>query len=130
MKVIRVILLIKQGMREMMRLIHPNAVITVKVDKKPVADSVIDAVWGFFAAYVAVFVMMMLLLMASGLDQITSFSAVAATLNNLGPGLGKVAANYADINDFSKWVLSFGMLLGRLEIFTLLVLLTPTFWKK
>jgi len=130
MKVIRVILLIKQGMREMMRLIHPNAIITVKVGKKPVADSIIDAVWGFFAAYIAVFVIMMLLLMASGLDQITAFSAVTAALNNLGPGLGKVAANYADINDFSKWVLSFGMLLGRLEIFTLLVLLTPAFWKK
>jgi len=130
MKVIRVVLLIKQGMREMMRLIHPNALITVKVGTKPVPDSVIDAVWGFFAAYVAVFVMMMLMLMASGLDQITAFSAVTATLNNLGPGLGDVASNYAGINDFSKWVLSFGMLLGRLEIFTLLVLLTPAFWKK
>ena len=73
---------------------------------------------------------MMLLVMASGLDQITAFSAVAATLNNLGPGLGKVAYNYADVNDFAKWVLSFGMLLGRLEIFTLLVLLTPAFWRK
>lgn len=130
MKVIRVILLLKQGMREMKRLIHPSAVILVKIGKKPVADSVIDAVWGFFAIYVAVFVIMMLLLMASGLDQITSFSAVAATLNNLGPGLGDVAKNYASINDFSKWVLSFGMLLGRLEIFTLLVLLTPAFWRK
>jgi len=122
--------LLKQGMREMKRLIHPSAVILVKIGKKPVADSVIDAVWGFFAIYVAVFVIMMLLLMASGLDQITSFSAVAATLNNLGPGLGDVAKNYANINDFSKWVLSFGMLLGRLEIFTLLVLLTPAFWRK
>jgi len=130
MKVIRVILLLKQGMREMKRLIHPKAVILVKIGTKPVADSIIDAVWGFFAIYVAVFVIMMLLLMASGLDQITSFSAVAATLNNLGPGLGKVASNYASINDFAKWVLSFGMLLGRLEIFTLLVLLTPAFWRK
>ncbi len=129
-KVIRIILLLKQGMREMTRLIHPKAVILVKIGKKPVADSVIDAVWGFFAIYVAVFVLMMLLLMASGLDQITSFSAVAATLNNLGPGLGDVALNYSGINDFSKWVLSFGMLLGRLEIFTLLVLLTPAFWRK
>lgn len=130
MKVIRIILLLKQGMREMMRLIHPSALVTVKIGKKPVADSVIDAVWGFFATYVAVFVIMMLLLMASGLDQITSFSAVTATLNNLGPGLGDVAANYAGINDFSKWVLSIGMILGRLEIFTLLVLLTPAFWRK
>ncbi len=130
MKVIRIILLLKQGMREMMRLIHPNALVTVKIGKKPVADSVIDAVWGFFATYVAVFVIMMLLLMATGLDQITAFSAVTATLNNLGPGLGDVAANYAGINDFSKWVLSVGMILGRLEIFTLLVLLTPAFWRK
>jgi len=130
MKVIRVALILKQGMRELQRLIHPNAVIIVKIGKNPVANSVIDAVWGFFAIYVAVFVVMMLLLMASGLDQITSFSAVAATLNNLGPGLGDVAANYAGINDFAKWVLSFGMLLGRLEIFTLLVLLTPAFWRK
>lgn len=129
-KVIRFILLLKQGMRELTRLIHPNAIVTVKVNKKPVANSIIDAVWGFFATYIAVFVIMMLLLMASGLDQITSFSAVTATLNNLGPGLGDVASNYAVINDFSKWVLSLGMILGRLEIFTLLVLLTPAFWRK
>ena len=130
MKVIRVLLLFKQAMREMMRLVHPSAQVIVKVGKKPVSDSIIDAVWGFFAAYVAVFVFMMLLLMASGLDQITSFSAVAATLNNLGPGLGDVGANYEGINDFSKWVLCFSMLLGRLEIFTLLVLFTPAFWRK
>ncbi|VAW57501.1 Trk potassium uptake system protein TrkH [hydrothermal vent metagenome] len=130
MKVIRIILLLKQGMREMMRLIHPKAVILVKIGKKPVANSVIDAVWGFVAIYFAVFIIMILLLMASGLDQITAFSAVAATLNNLGPGLGDVASNYAGVNDFAKWVLSFGMLLGRLEIFTLLVLLTPAFWRK
>lgn len=130
MKVIRVVLLLKQGVREMTRLIHPNAVITVKIGKKPVSNSIIDAVWGFFATYIAVFVIMMLLLMASGLDQITAFSAVAATINNLGPGLGEVSANYSGINDFSKWVLSFSMLLGRLEIFTLLVLFMPAFWRK
>ncbi len=130
MKVIRVLLLFKQAMREMMRLVHPNAQVIVKLGQKPVSDSIIDAVWGFFAAYVAVFVVMMLLLMASGLDQITSFSAVAATLNNLGPGLGEVGADYDSINDFSKWVLCFSMLLGRLEIFTLLVLFTPAFWRK
>jgi trk system potassium uptake protein TrkH len=72
----------------------------------------------------------MLLLMASGLDQVTAFSAVAASINNLGPGLGDVANNYAGINDFAKWVLTFAMLLGRLEIFTLLVVLTPVFWRQ
>ncbi|HEY9050070.1 MAG TPA: potassium transporter TrkG, partial [Gammaproteobacteria bacterium] len=130
MKVIRVLLLLKQGMREMMRLIHPNAQVVVKIGKKPVSDSVIDAVWGFFAAYVGVFVVMMLLLMASGLDQVTSFSAVAASINNLGPGLGDVGANYASLDDFAKWVLCIAMLMGRLEIFTLLVLFTPAFWRK
>jgi trk system potassium uptake protein TrkH len=130
MKVIRVLLLIKQGQREMMRLIHPNAQVVVKIGKHPVNDSVIDAVWGFFAAYVASFVIMMLLLMVAGNDQITAFSAVAATINNLGPGLGDVSGNYAGLDSFSKWVLCFSMLLGRLEIFTLLVMFLPAFWRK
>ncbi len=130
MKVIRVLLLFKQGQREIIRLVHPSAQVTVKIGKQPVNNSVIDAVWGFFAAYVAVFVLMMLVLMFNGLDQITAFSAVAATLNNLGPGLGEVSANYASLSEFNKLLLSFSMLLGRLEIFTLLVLLTPAFWRK
>ncbi|NOQ87856.1 MAG: potassium transporter [Gammaproteobacteria bacterium] len=129
-KVIRVLLLIKQGQREIMRLIHPNAQVTVKIGKQPVNDSIINAVWGFFAAYVALFVLMMLVLMFNGLDQITAFSAVAATINNLGPGLGEVSGNYASLSDFNKLLLCFSMLLGRLEIFTLLVLLTPAFWRK
>ncbi len=130
MKVIRVLLLVKQGSREMLRLIHPSAKITVKLGSKAVDSRVIEAVWGFFSAYIGVFVVMLLLLMATGLDQVTAFSAVAATLNNLGPGLGEVGANYTAINDFSKWILCLGMLLGRLEIFTLLVILTPAFWKR
>jgi len=130
MKVIRVLLLIKQGQREIMRLIHPNALVTVKVGKQPVKNSIIDAVWGFFAAYVALFALIMLVLMFNGLDQITAFSAVAATINNLGPGLGEVSANYASLSDFNKLLLCFSMFLGRLEIFTLLVLLMPAFWRK
>ncbi|MCK4705730.1 MAG: potassium transporter, partial [Gammaproteobacteria bacterium] len=130
MKVIRVLLLIKQGQREMMRLIHPSAQVVVKLGRQPVSDRVINAVWGFFAAYVAVFVFMMLLLMLTGNDQITAFSAVAATINNLGPGLGDVSANYASLGVFDKWVLCFSMLLGRLEVFTLLVLFMPAFWRK
>jgi trk system potassium uptake protein TrkH len=130
MKVVRVLLLFKQGQREMLRLIHPNAQVVVKLGRQPVSDAVIDAVWGFFAAYVACFVVMMLLLMMDGLDQITAFSAVAATINNLGPGLGEVSANYAGLDDFSKWTLCVSMLLGRLEIFTLLVMFMPAFWRK
>ncbi len=129
-KVIRILLLVKQGARELKRLIHPSAQIVVKIGKKPVPDNVIEAVWGFFAAYFTISALMILLLMASGLDQETAFSAVAASINNLGPGLGAVSQNFASINDFAKWVLSFAMLLGRLEIFTLLVLFTPGFWKK
>ena len=129
MKVIRFVLLLKQGRREVMRIIHPNAVIPIKLGDKPVSNRILDAVWGFFAAYVALFSIMMLLLMLEGLDQVTAFSAVAACMNNLGPGLGEVGANYAGISDNAKAVLSFAMLLGRLEIFTLLVLLTPAFWR-
>jgi trk system potassium uptake protein TrkH len=130
MKVIRVLLLGKQGLREIQRLIHPHAHIAVKVNEKVMPNRVVEAVWGFMAAYILVFAVMVLLLMASGLDQVTSFSAVAGTLNNLGPGLGEVGPNYSSINDFSKWVLVFAMLLGRLEIFTVLVLLSPAFWRR
>jgi trk system potassium uptake protein TrkH len=129
-KVIRVLLLAKQGARELKRLVHPNAQIAVKIGTKPLPEKVLEAVWGFFAAYFAISALMILLLMASGLDQETAFSAVAACLNNLGPGLGDVGQNFASINDFAKWVLCLAMLLGRLEIFTLLVLFTPAFWKK
>jgi len=130
MKVIRVLLLFKQGWREVMRLIHPNARIAIKLDRKPVDRNIIQAVWGFFSIYVAVFVFFILALMALGMDQVTAFSAVAATLNNLGPGLGDVAANYKEVGDISKWLLCLLMLMGRLEIFTLLVVLTPAFWRK
>jgi trk system potassium uptake protein TrkH len=129
-KVIRILLLVKQGVRELKRLIHPNAQIVVKIGTKPMPEDVIEAVWGFFAAYFAISALMILLLMATGLDQETAFSAVAACLNNLGPGLGDVGQNFASINDFAKWVLVLAMLLGRLEIFTLLVLFTPAFWRK
>jgi trk system potassium uptake protein TrkH len=130
LKVIRFLLLVKQGMREIFRLIHPNAQIPVKIGNKPLPERVVNAVWGFFALYVASFAVMMLLIMMTGLDQVTAFSAVAASINNLGPGLGDVGAHYGDINSAAKWILCFAMLLGRLEIFTLLVLLTPAFWRK
>ena len=100
------------------------------MDSKPVQDRVINAVWGFFAAYVGSFVVIMLFLMATGLDQDTAFSAVAACMNNLGPGLAEVGANYVNINDPAKWALSFAMMLGRLEVFTILVMFTRAFWRR
>ena len=129
LKVIRVLLLFKQGMREIVRLIHPNAQVPIKVNGASMPFRVVDAVWGFFATYVATFALIMLGLMATGLDQVTAFSAVAACINNLGPGLGAVGSHYGDIGDTAKWLLSLAMLLGRLEIFTLLVILTPGFWR-
>lgn len=129
-KIIRVLLLFKQGFREIKRLVHPTGVFLIKLGKTSVSDRVVQAVWGFFATYVMLFLILMILLMANGIDQITAFSAVAACLNNLGPGLGDVAVNYSGLNDFTKYILSFAMLLGRLEIFTLLVLFTPYFWRK
>jgi len=129
-KVIRLLLLIKQGMREITRLIHPSAQIPVRIGDKTVSPRVVEAVWGFFALYVASFTVMYLALAATGLDLMTAFSAVAASINNLGPGLGGVGAHYADMHDMGKWILCFAMLLGRLEIFTLLVLLSPAFWQR
>ena len=130
MKVIRVILLLKQGYRELIRLIHPNSKIKVKVGNSAINERTLETIWGFFAIYVFVFFTVMLLLMLSGLDFLTSFSAVAATINNLGPGQGEVISNYSNLTDINKWILSFSMIVGRLEIFTLLVIFTPDFWKK
>jgi len=128
-KVIRWLLIYKQGVREIVRLVHPSAEIPVKLGNKAVQYRVVDAVWGFFSVYIVVFGFMMLAMMFTGLDQVTAFSAVAATLNNLGPGLGDVAGGFMTISDTGKWIAIAGMLLGRLEIFTLLVLITPMFWR-
>jgi len=128
-KVMRMILLLKQGSRELKRLVHPRGMFSIRIGNKALPERVIDAVWGFFSAYALVFVICMLVLMAMGMDNISAFSATAACLNNLGPGLGEVASNYASISDGAKWVLLLAMLFGRLEVFTLLVLFTPTFWR-
>jgi len=128
-KVIRCLLIAKQGFREIVRLVHPSAEIPVKLGNSAVPFRVVDAVWGFFSVYIIVFSIMLLAMMSMGLDQVTAFSAVAATLNNLGPGLGDVAAGFMTVGDNAKWLAITGMLLGRLEIFTLLVLITPTFWR-
>lgn len=129
LKVIRVFLLYLQGKREINRLIHPKAIFTVKLGNRAMPERVVEAVWGFFAAYTIVFIVIMLILLGTGMDNITAFTATAASLNNLGPGLGEVANNYASVADSSKWVLVLAMIFGRLEIFSLLVLFSPTFWR-
>ena len=128
-KVIRALILIRQGSSEITKLIHPNAVVTIKFGKKSLDPRVSESVWGFFAVYVATFLFILMILLSQNNDFLTSFSAVGATLNNLGPGLGAVSENYQEISDISKAALCLAMLLGRLEIFTLLLLFTPSFWR-
>ncbi|MFR9720577.1 TrkH family potassium uptake protein [Aeromonas diversa] len=128
-KVMRIMLLHMQGMRELKRLVHPRAVYRLKLGKKAISERVIEAVWGFFAAYATIFVLCMLGLIATGMSELTAFSAVAATLNNLGPGLGEVALHFGESTAAAKWIMILAMLFGRLEIFTLLVLFTPAFWR-
>ena len=126
LKVVRVCLLFLQGKREVDGLIHPKAVYSVKFGDRAMPDRVVEAVWGFFSAYAVVFVVIMIGLIATGLDNPSAFTATAAMLNNLGPGLS-VAANYADVTDAGKWILVIAMVFGRLEVFSLLVLFSPTF---
>jgi trk system potassium uptake protein len=130
-KIHRVLLIWKQGAREINRLIHPNGVFPIKLGDQKVPDRVMEAVWGFFSMYVIVFLICVsLLMLMSEVDFLTAFSAVGASLNNLGPGLGEVALSYGGLSDPDKWLLMFVMLMGRLEIFTLLVLLSPAFWRR
>jgi len=129
LKVARCLILFKQGIREAKRLIHPSAEIVVKINQKGVDQRILDSVWGFMSAYIGILVVFTLIMLACGLDELTALSAVAASLNNLGPGLGDVFVNYADLETLPKWICISAMVLGRLEIFALLVLFTPAFWQ-
>lgn len=132
MKVLRVMLINKHGRRELQRMIHPHGVVHVKVANRMVPDHVLQAVWSFAGLYIVCFMMISFLLSGYGIDLVTAFSAAAATLTGLGPGLGDVGphSNYGWLPDGAKVLLTFSMLLGRLELFTLLVLITPEFWRK
>jgi trk system potassium uptake protein TrkH len=129
MKVVRWLLLYNQGIREVKRLVHPAAEVPVRLGDAVVPQRVVDAVWGFCVTYIILFGAMLLLLVGSGLDQVTAFSALATSINNMGPGLGLVVADFTQVNDFAKWVCVVAMLVGRLEVFTLLVLVSPVFWR-
>ena len=126
----RVLIMINHAHKNIMKIIHPNSVISLKIGTKNVNDEVATSVWGFFSIYIISFIILLLFVLITGVDFESAFSAVGACLNNLGPGLGIVSENYANINSASKGILAFAMLLGRLEIFTLLVILTPMFWSK
>jgi trk system potassium uptake protein TrkH len=130
LKVIRVLLIVKQGLGEIRRLIHPNAIQLLKIGERTVSNRVVEAVWGFFAVYLVAYLVLCQLLLATGLDFTTAFTAVGACINNFGPGMGEVAVHYGGLNTPAKWILCVAMLLGRLEVFTLLVLFTPMFWRR
>jgi trk system potassium uptake protein TrkH len=129
MKVIRLLIMSRQAVIEVKRLIHPRMVAPLRIGKDIIRDSVVRAVWAFFTVYAFVFIILMLLLMYLGLDQVTAFSAVATCINNLGPGLGAVAANFEDVSDPVKYVCAFACILGRLEVLTIFVLFTPDYWR-
>lgn len=130
MKVIRWLLVFRQGVTELKRLVHPSAQIPVKLADRPVPERVIIGVAGFFAMYLIVFAVLMLMLMMLGMDQVTAWSAVAASLNNVGPGLGDVTVTFQTVPDAAKWVCAIAMVTGRVEIFTMLLLVTPAFWQR
>lgn len=128
-KVIRGLLLYRQGVREITRLVHPSVVNPVKLGRKTMSEKVIQSVWGFFSLYVAMLCLLSLGLTALGLDLETAVSAVLACLNNLGPALGAAGPSYASLDDPAKLILAFAMIMGRLELFTLLVIMAPVFWR-
>ena len=131
-KMLRMVLLVKQARREMVRIIHPRVVNPVTMGGQAIASSTLTTVLGFMLIYGAVTLGLTFLMLLTGLDIVTAFSAVVATVNNIGPGLGEVgpASNYGVLNGFQLWVLSFAMLLGRLELLTVLVLFTGHFWRR
>jgi trk system potassium uptake protein TrkH len=131
-KMVRTLILFKQAAREFRRLLHPTTVNPMKIGGSVVANNIVFAVLGFIFLYFMTVVMLTFALLISGLDFISAFSAIIACINNAGPGLGVVgpAGNYGVLNDFQTWVCTIAMLVGRLEIFTVLILFTPHFWRR
>jgi trk system potassium uptake protein TrkH len=128
----RIVIMLKNSTQELKRMIHPNAVIPVRLNKMAVEESVVTNVLAFIAFYGIIAMISMAIMSVLGNDLNTSVGAVAATLGNIGPGIGNVgpALNFSEIHMAGKWYLSFLMLVGRLELFTVLVLFSPLFWKK
>jgi trk system potassium uptake protein TrkH len=128
-KVVRVLMMFRLGMKEIKKFIHPSAQVNVKLNQSSVSEQTLVSVLGFFSLYTIAFILILTMLMFTGLDQVSSFSATAATMNNLGPALGTVADNYSALGDTAKWILSFSMLIGRLEVLTIIALFHKAFWR-
>jgi trk system potassium uptake protein TrkH len=131
-KMIRTLVLVKQAGREFVKLLHPAAINPMKIGGHVIANNIVFAVLGFIFLYFMSIVTLTFVLLISGMDFISAFTAVLASINNCGPGLGTVgpASNYSGLTDFQTWVCTFAMLIGRLEIFTVLILFTPHFWRR
>ena len=128
-KVIRILVMFRLGMKEIHKFIRPNAQVSIKINKASINEKALVSVLGFFSLYAISFILIMMLLMFAGLDQVTAYSATAATMNNLGPGLGEVAQNYGSLGETAKWILSFSMLIGRLEVLTIIAIFHRAFWR-
>jgi len=129
-KTLRIMLLARLGLRQLFQLTHPQAVTLVKLGRRTVPEEVIFSVWGFYVLYVVTSLLLTVLMMAAGLDLESAFGAVVATINLLGPGLGDVAVTFTTVSPLIKWLAVFGMLVGRLEVFTLLILFLPAYWRQ
>jgi len=129
MKVLRVMLLAKLGLRQLFQLAHPQAVTVVKLGNKPVSEDALYSVWGFYVLYIVTALLLTAGMMSTGLDLESAFGAVTAAINNLGPGLGETASNFSTLTPFAKWLGIIAMLVGRLEVFTILILFTPAYWR-
>jgi len=132
-KIIRIMVLFKRGFQELHKIIYPHAIMPLRVNSKPISDDIVSSITSFFLIYIFVFLVSTLVVLAAeDLPILTAISACAASLGNVGPGLGQVGpiGNYSDLTIFTKIVLTLLMIIGRLELFTILVILTPTFWRK
>ncbi|MCD6456043.1 MAG: TrkH family potassium uptake protein [Methanophagales archaeon] len=128
-KVIRIYVLLKYFKQRIRKILYPHAIFVLKTGKKPISDDIIQGIIAFFISYILIFAVCSITMTAVGFDMVSAASSVAATLGNVGPGFGLVSANYASVPILGKLILSFCMWAGRLELFTVLVLLTPAFWK-
>lgn len=129
MKVVRIILFFLQGTREFKRLVHPQAIYRLKLNKQVIPERIIESVWAFFSAYIFIFMLSFFIVMMCGMQPIEAFYIVVSSLNNFGIGIDAASTTFTDVGATIKWTMMADMLLGRLEIFTLLIIFMPVFWR-
>jgi trk system potassium uptake protein TrkH len=129
-KSIRMLIMVRQTLAELKRLLHPRAEVPITLGSRAVPDRVVQAIFGYFGVYIMVFVVLFLALLTTGLDYVSAFTGLASCMNGVGPGLGSVFVHVQGVTDAGKWILTLAMILGRLEIYTLIILLTPEFWRR